>query len=88
MVGGSLHFMQQSNENIIFRKSTLSTLDEVCFLLSDGRRYLMGGDQPTFVDFHFAAMAFAFALNDDLLYGGRAIDPESRYNRLELILIS
>ncbi len=59
----------------------------MCSLLSDGRRYLMGGDQPTFVDFHFAAMAFAFALNDDLLYGGRAIDPESRYDRLELILI-
>ncbi len=45
---------------------------KVCHLLSDGREYLLGGDTPTFVDFHFAVMASAYLGSNDL-YGGNVI---------------
>lgn len=45
-------------------------------MLSDGRKYLLKTDQPTWIDFHFASMmALALFLPQ---YGGKALTPDSR----------
>jgi len=55
--------------------ATKQVFAEVDARLADGRRYLMGGDEMTFVDITFASLA-ALALFPDG-YGGRAVSVRS-----------
>lgn len=52
-------------------ETTRAVFAEVDAMLADGRRYLMGGDEATFVDITFASLA-ALALFPEN-YGGRAV---------------
>lgn len=56
-------------------EATKQVFAEVDALLADGRRYLMGGDEMTFVDITFASLA-ALALFPDG-YGGNAVSVRS-----------
>ena len=56
-------------------EATKQVFAEVDARLADGRRYLMGGDEMTFVDITFASLA-ALALFPDG-YGGNAVSVRS-----------
>ena len=47
------------------RTEALALLDDLDALLADGRRYLRGGDSPTYVDFTFASLAAIGVLPDE-----------------------
>ena len=48
---------------------TRAVFAEVEAMLADGRRYLLGGEEPSFVDFTFASLAALAVFPDG--YGGR-----------------
>lgn len=51
-------------------------LSEVDDMLKDGRKFLLGTDRPTYLDFHFAAMCGVMLLPEK--YGGPRISERSR----------
>ena len=57
-------------------------LDEVDALLKDGRKYLMGTDEPTYVDYSFAAMAHIIIFPPNA--GGKGLNSASRMKLEEL----
>jgi len=52
-------------------EATRKVFDEVDAMLADGRRYLLGGDELTFVDITFASLAALIVFPDG--YGGNAV---------------
>eukprot|EP00095_Tigriopus_kingsejongensis_P011793 maker-scaffold71_size417697-snap-gene-0.14 protein:Tk11793 transcript:maker-scaffold71_size417697-snap-gene-0.14-mRNA-1 annotation:"hypothetical protein PTSG_06373" len=63
-------------------KQSQVTFKEMDALLSDGRKYLLETDYPTFVDVTYATLAALLALPDN--YGGQRVTPESRPDMSDL----
>jgi glutathione S-transferase len=57
-------------------KKTDQVFEEVDNLLKDGRKYLLGTDEPTYIDYTFASLAAIGILPDQ--YGGPRLSPDTR----------
>ncbi len=61
------------------KKAKEGMLAEVDKMLSDGRRFLLNTDSPTYIDVAFASLAAVLAMPDE--YGGPlAVNEETRYH--------
>ena len=60
------------------KKAKEGMLAEVDKMLSDGRRFLLNTDRPTYIDVAFASLSAVLAMPDE--YGGPvAVNEETRY---------
>ena len=65
-----------SEENGMKRlKEARKTIDEMDELLSDGRKTLLGTEEPTYLDFHFCSMVAIMASPDE--YGGGILNRQT-----------